>query len=128
MRAVMLGPVAALAAIAAACPAAAEHWSDPGFVAAAAVTVHRGSDHVIRPAPGPDDRRHDRRRDRDRARQVDYVSSVYGGEWARWNNRSWEQSSYNDWWHETPSRSFPRWMQNNGGCQRMWWSGGGWTC
>jgi hypothetical protein len=57
-----------------------------------------------------------------------YVSSWSGGEWALYNNRSWEPDSYNDWWHERPQRSYPRWMSNNADCQRVWWSGGGWRC
>lgn len=51
-----------------------------------------------------------------------------GGEWALYNNRSWESDSYNDWWHDRPDRAFPRWLRNNQGCDRMWWGGGGWRC
>lgn len=51
-----------------------------------------------------------------------------GGEWALYNNRSWESDSYNDWWHDNPQRAYPRWMQNNQECQRVWWSGSGWRC
>jgi hypothetical protein len=51
-----------------------------------------------------------------------------GGEWALYNNRSWEADSYNDWWHDRPDRAFPRWVQNNQNCERVWWSGGGWRC
>jgi hypothetical protein len=129
MRAMMLGSVAALAGLGAlASPAAAQRWSEPGFVAAAAVTVHRGSDHGATP-PRPDrsgDFRSERRRDRDRDGDFGYV--VYSGEWARWNNRSWEPTSYNDWWHDRPDRSLPRWVQGNQGCERQWWSGAGWRC
>ena len=138
MRAVMLGTAGALATLAiSASPAAAEHWSDPGFVAAAAVTVHRGNGLVGMSHNGPDRRhtiqperdrpdRDDRRRDR--GRDVGYVTSIYGGDWALNNNRSWEPSSYNDWWHDRPDRSFPRWMQGNQDCQRQWWGGGAWRC
>ena len=126
MHSVMLGTLAALSAVAS--PAVAEHWSDPSFVAAAAVTVHRGTDigGPVRHRPDRGDRRHDRRRDR--GPDIAYVSSVYGGEWARWNNRSWEPSSYNDWWHDRPDRSFPRWMQSNQNCERQWQGGGVWRC
>ncbi len=48
--------------------------------------------------------------------------------WAYFNNRSFAPDSYNDWWHDRPDRSYPRWMSNNEGCQRRWWSGGGWRC
>ena len=55
------------------------------------------------------------------------------GEWALYNNRSWEPNSYNDWWHDRPDRAFPRWVQEQkmrGSCEpeRMWWSGSGWHC
>jgi len=52
----------------------------------------------------------------------------YGGEWALYNNRSWESDSYNDWWHDRPDRAFPRWVQNNQNCERIWSSGAGWRC
>jgi hypothetical protein len=52
----------------------------------------------------------------------------YGGAWALYNNRSFEPESYNDWWHERPYRSLPRWTQRNANCDRVWWSGEGWTC
>lgn len=48
--------------------------------------------------------------------------------WAEYNNRSWQSDSFNDWWHDQPERAFPRWLQNNQDCQRIWWSGGGWRC
>jgi hypothetical protein len=54
------------------------------------------------------------------------------GEWALYNNHSWEPDSYNDWWHDRPDRAFPRWVQeqHGGPCSedRMWWSGTGWHC
>ena len=53
---------------------------------------------------------------------------IDGGEWALYNNRSWESNSYNDWWHDQPWRSYPRWVTKNEDCQRQWWSGGGWRC
>ena len=56
------------------------------------------------------------------------VLDVYGGDWAYYNNRSFNPDSYNDWWHDRPDRAFPRWMQNNQNCDRLWWSGGGWRC
>jgi hypothetical protein len=129
MRASRLGSSAALAALAAVgSPAAAQHWSDPDVGAAAGVAVHRASDLPIRRAPAREDRRFERRRDRDRGPDVAYVTGTFGGEWARWNNRSWEPSSYNDWWHDRPDRAFPRWMQSNQDCQRQWQGGGVWRC
>jgi len=67
--------------------------------------------------------RHGRYRDRG-----DYSFVYYGGEWARWNNRSFEPESYNDWWHERPNRSLPRWTQNNRDCRQQYWTSAGWTC
>ena len=128
MRAKWPGSIAALAALAAiGSPAAAQHWSDPDVGAAAGVTVHRASDLPIRRAPDRGDRL-ERRGNRDRGPNVAYVTGTYGGEWARWNNRSWEPSRYNDWWHDRPDRAFPRWMQSNQDCQRQWQGGGVWRC
>lgn len=53
----------------------------------------------------------------------DVVMDWYGGEWALYNNRSWQPDSYNDWWHDRPDRAFPRWMSNNQDCQRRWFAG-----
>ena len=53
---------------------------------------------------------------------------IDAGEWALYNNRSWESDSYNDWWYDQPWRSYPRWVSKNEDCQRQWWSGGGWRC
>ena len=67
----------------------------------------------------------DRMRDR-RRRAVcnsDAIMDVYGGEWALYNNRSWEADSYNDWWHDRPDRAYPAWMRHNQDCQRMWFAG-----
>ena len=55
------------------------------------------------------------------------------GQWALYNNRSWESDSYNDWWHDRPDRAYPRWVTEQrmrGTCDpdRMWWSGNGWHC
>jgi hypothetical protein len=53
----------------------------------------------------------------------DMVMDVYGGEWALYNNRSWDPDSYNDWWHDRPNRAYPHWMTMNQDCQRRWFSG-----
>lgn len=58
----------------------------------------------------------------------DTVFVTDAGKWAAYNNRGWDSDSYNDWWHDRPDRAFPRWMQHNDDCQRIWWSGGGWRC
>lgn len=41
---------------------------------------------------------------------------------------AWKSDSFNDWWHDQPSRSFPRWMQNNERCERQWWGGDALRC
>jgi hypothetical protein len=73
-----------------------------------------------------------RRSDHRRGRRSDTVVigdlGYYGGEWALYNNRSFESDSYNDWWHDRPDRAYPRWMSNNQDCQRQYWTGNGWRC
>jgi hypothetical protein len=64
-----------------------------------------------------------RRSNRNRGGRTDVVLDWYGGEWAAYNNRSWEPTSYNDWWHEEPWRAYPAWMRRNQDCQRPWFSG-----
>ena len=56
--------------------------------------------------------------------------SGFGGSggWAVYGFRSFGPDKLNDWWHDNPQRSMPRWTSNNGNCQRIWWSGGGWRC
>ena len=46
------------------------------------------------------------------------------------SNRSFDPDRWNDWWHDRPERSFPRWVWRNHNCSedRMWWSGAGWRC
>ena len=41
---------------------------------------------------------------------------------------AWRSNGFNDWWHNRPDRSYPRWVQDNQRCERMWWSGSGWRC
>ena len=53
----------------------------------------------------------------------DVIMDVYGGEWARYNNHSWDSDSYNDWWHDRPDRAYPAWMRRNQDCQRPWFAG-----
>ena len=59
----------------------------------------------------------------DNRARTDVVMDWYGGEWALYNNRSWAPDSYNDWWHDRPSRAYPAWMRRNQDCQRPWFSG-----
>ena len=124
MRPYLLGLTALLAAAIPAAPAAAQSLSGAGFTAGSAfhsssggggltgVTVHRGSS-------GHDGIRHHRRDG----------FGVYVGPRDGYDlNRGWASDSYNDWWHDRPDRAFPRWMQANQDCRRMWWSGGDWRC
>jgi hypothetical protein len=127
MRNLLLATATLLAAAAVpAAPAEAQSSSASAFVGVpsnggAGVRVHHGFG-----GHGDRDGRHHRdgRFDDGAA-----IGSWYeGGEWALYNNRSWEADSYNDWWHDRPDRAFPRWVQNNQNCERVWWSGGGWRC
>lgn len=71
--------------------------------------------------------RHDGRRDHRRNRDGDVFISDWG--YDDWDGgRAWESNSYNDWWHDRPDRAFPRWVQNNQNCERIWSSGAGWRC
>ena len=40
----------------------------------------------------------------------------------------WRSDSFNDWWHDRPHRSLPRWVRHNQNCERRYWAGGGWRC
>jgi hypothetical protein len=143
MKPVLLGFAAAIAAVIVPGPAGAQLSSHPSFAAGLDPQSTTSRERRTFPdfvsgdrrdlACDFSDRRHRRDRDRhdrrDRGRFCDvFVGNWHGGEWALYNNRSWESDSYNDWWHDQPWRSYPRWMSSNQGCQRKWWSGGGWRC
>ena len=82
--------------------------------------------------------RHDRRDRRDRRDFPDFVD----GSGARDNFRGdayfpyrdyqgdslWRSDSFNDWWHDRPHRSLPRWVRHNQNCERRYWAGGAWRC
>lgn len=53
---------------------------------------------------------------------------VNGGEWARYNNQSWQSDSFNDWWHDRPDRAYPAWMRSNQNCARQWYAGSTLRC
>lgn len=60
-----------------------------------------------------------------RGRQGDgFVGGGYGYGYGI-EDRTFEPDSYNDWWHDRPSRAYPRWVQDNSNCapERMWWHG-----
>ena len=132
MKKMLLGLAVSAAVVVPAGPAQAERWSDPGFVAAASVAVHRGSSGFhSRPftrqwTDRVDRRDHDRRRhrrDRDR-----FDDTLFIGEYYYEDTPAWQAEGYNDWWHERRSRSQPRWVSNNQNCERQYWTGGGWRC
>ena len=52
-----------------------------------------------------------------------FVDDWGGGQWALYNNQSWQPDSYNDWWNDRPDRAYPRWMSRNQDCSRQWYSG-----
>lgn len=111
MRRLLIAAAASIAALTAlATPAAAQGTSAQGFSA--------GNGSTIRFVDG--DPRNDPRRRRG--------GDLFIGEWPQQGDTAWRPGSYNDWWHEQPERSYPAWMRRNQGCQRLWWSGGGWTC
>jgi hypothetical protein len=118
MRNVLLAVTAALAAAVSAAPAAAQYYQGTSFApstASSASTNFRFSQ--------SGDGRYDGRRDMRRRGRTDVVLDWYGGDWARYNNRSWDADSYNDWWHDRPDRAYPRWVTQNQGCERKWFSG-----
>lgn len=134
MKSALLGLAASIAAVALSSAAAGQ---DTGFHggsftggAFAAAPANQGWGVVSRPGWGVGDKGHHdgdghhrrHRRDGDSIIFTDY------GEWALYNNRSWEPDSYNDWWHDNPDRAYPAWMQRNQKCDRMWWSGDTLTC
>jgi hypothetical protein len=132
MRPQLLGVAAAAAAIAfPATPALADSSNTPfaAFGSAPAfsgntqsgipVRIHRGTRHDN----GDGDHRGHHRRGRG---DTIVIGDGYGwndGQWALYNNRTFESDSYNDWWHDQPSRAYPRWMSQNLGCEKPWYSG-----
>src|SRR5687767_2161206 len=107
MRVALLGVSAALAAIALSAPAQAQSFAGPG------VQSHNGSGSSF--SDEWQDRDDDRR---DRRRRGD----VFIGDWPRQGNSAWKSDSFNDWWHDQPHRSYPRWISSNQNCERLWQS------
>jgi hypothetical protein len=118
MRALLLCLAAPIAAATmSAAPAAALDPAPPRIAvsSAAGVTVHHGLPPQYR----------DGDRDRRRRWSGDSVL-IYDRDYQ--GDTAWRSNSFNDWWHDRPDRSYPKWVANNQDCQRMWWSGGGWRC
>ena len=126
------------AALAAACtfsaaPAGAQHWSGMDRHKPAGTTVQHRSSDFLGECSGGRDSQHARRGVNPGCSSFGESSVYADGEWALYNNRSWDPDSYNDWWRDRPDRAFPRWVveqRTRGTCSpdRMWWSGSGWHC
>jgi hypothetical protein len=114
MKLALLG-LAAMVTVGLPPSAMAQDSSDSAFVAIPATGVHR-------------DFRRDGfdRFDRRRLRGNSDTVIVYDRDWQ--GDSVWRSNSFNDWWHDRPDRSLPRWVRNNQDCQRMYWAGGGWRC
>jgi hypothetical protein len=139
MKSVLLGLAAAAATITISAPAAGQSLGVSGFNPASAF----GTAELVG-APSSDGRlvgtgRHfgDRRGGGGHFRHIrvgDHFDSGFayaGGYYDNGDfdgNRSFDPDLWNDWWHNRPDRAFPRWVQHNQDCQRLWWSGGGWRC
>jgi hypothetical protein len=119
MRDMLFAAAAGLALALAATPAQAGGAGSPGF---------SGSGGRSTAVSGGTNRRGDfgngnHRRHRRGGFDGDIIVGDWGGgDWALYNNRTFEPDSYNDWWHDRPDRAYPRWV-TNGSCDRMWWGG-----
>lgn len=135
MHRVLLGAVASMAALIAVCPAFAQVTATIGSFSATS-SGHSSRD-VLRGIP-PNGRQMDFRRGHRHFRHVRVGDEIEGGfGYSGYNdygdydaNRSFDPDKWNDWWHERPERSFPRWIWSNQNCSpdRMWSSGSGWRC
>jgi hypothetical protein len=117
MDKMLLAAAAALAALALPATATAQDRAGLHVGGSTGGTAHNGRHH--------DRDRHDRRRNRD---SDGVLIASWDREWQ--GDTAWRADSFNDWWHERPWRSYPRWVQDKHDCEpdRMWWSGSGWHC
>ena len=136
MHRVLLGAAASIAALTVASPASAQ-----GAAAATGFSAMSGSRSFggVRAVPA-NSRSGDLRRGHSRHFRHIHVPDNFaaaGFGYSGYNdygdydaNRSFDPDKWNDWWHERPERSFPRWVWNNQNCtlDRMWYSGSGWRC
>lgn len=114
MRRLLLTAAGTLVALTiAAAPAAAIDSQQ----SSAGVTVHRGGPKFV-----SGDFRDDRRNRRGSDNGIYYGDREYQGDTA------WRAQGFNDWWHERPWRSYPRWISTNSSCERKYWAGGEWRC
>lgn len=120
MRGVLLGMAVSLAAMSLpAAPASAQGgscYAGSSYAGRHSVHVHRSSDFRT-------NFRSPARQDRNVAEAAWFGDREYQGD------TTWRADSFNDWWHDRPDRSFPRWVgATNGSCERQWWSDAGWHC
>ena len=106
MRALLLGLAASAAILP--MPAMAIDPDRSAFVANPGVTVHSGS----LTARDRNFRRH---------RGDDGSVLIYDRDYQ--GDSIWKSDSFNDWWHDRPERSYPRWMAGNQNCERQWYQG-----
>ena len=117
--------------------AAAQGWSAPPFPATtSAAPSHVGGNLAGDWRRGGDGgwghHHHHRHPRRDRVLVVNHGG--WGGALSHDPASAWRSNGYNDWWHDQPWRSYPRWVQQQqqggAGCppERMWQSGGVWRC
>ena len=66
--------------------------------------------------------RHDRRDGGRRVRHRGGGGAIVYSDRDYQGDSAWRSDSFNDWWHDNPERSYPRWMQN-GNCDRQWFAG-----
>lgn len=116
MRALLLGAAVALTAIALPAAPASAQVTDGQFVGIPDGKADFHNDFGF----GQDGRRDGRR--------LRGSGDVFIGDWPRQGDTAWRSDSFNDWWHDQPHRSFPRWVQKNQDCERMYWAGGAWRC
>lgn len=56
-----------------------------------------------------------------RSRATDGSVLIYDRDYH--GDSAWKSDSFNDWWHDQPQRSYPRWMLSNQDCERQWYQG-----
>jgi len=117
MMKMLLAAVVGIAAIAVAAPASAQEFNDSHH------SGHGSRDCGLVMGRHHDANHRDGVRGNIRCAHSDVIMDWYGGEWALYNNRSWDPDSYNDWWHDRPNRAYPHWMTTNQDCQRRWFAG-----
>ena len=123
MRLVLLGLAAPLAVITAVVPAQAQNFTSSSNSGAfpRAVQMPPPGAAIFGGGGGHHGRRH-------HGRGNDVIVGGWGGYYDADVNRSWDSNSFNDWWHDRPDRAYPRWVQHNDNCERVFWVGEGWRC